>query len=234
MRFAGPSHRFKSQDVCASTVGAPLGWATAWTAHLGRWRTSAHARLHRKRLALDYEDDENEPACTRTDQGGLSAIVYVSTAARPLSHDELKHLQIRAQQRNLQESVTGVLLYSGGTFMQYLEGPPTGLARVYDIIKTDPTHYGVIDLVREPIAQRGFPEWSMAFRVIGPTGRASDTPQAEVLTHRLGSPEGPLSAGRKQLLKFWSRGRSSVASTLYDFASERAQRVTQARAGWRL
>jgi Sensors of blue-light using FAD len=51
------------------------------------------------------------------------AIVYVSMAAHQLSLHELKHLQERAQQRNVQQDVTGVLLYSEGAFMQYLEGP---------------------------------------------------------------------------------------------------------------
>ena len=93
----------------------------------------------------------------RTD---LWAIVYVSKAARPMTQDDLAHILEGARRRNAEEGITGVLLYSDGSFMQYLEGPAAGMLRVYAIIKTHPLHYGLIDLVREPIQSREFAEWS--------------------------------------------------------------------------
>lgn len=173
------------------------------------------------------DSDDTEPAAFLVP---LYTIVYVSTAARVLTLAELRHLQERAQARNAQEQVTGVLLFSEGTFMQYLEGPATGLTRVYEFIKADPHHYGIVDLVREPIARREFSEWAMAFRVVGAMGQSSEASQDEALMHRLLSTDAPISAARQQLLKFWTRGRSSVASTLDQFSAERASRVRQARA----
>jgi hypothetical protein len=162
-------------------------------------------------------------------EGELYTIVYVSTAARPLSLPELHHLQERAQARNLKENITGVLLHSDGAFMQYLEGPAPGLYRVYEVIKADPQHYGIVDLVREPIAQREFSGWSMAFRVIDAFGQSSEAEQDAHLAQRLSVPINQFSAARELLAKFWSRGRSVVASTLHDFSKQRARRVADAR-----
>jgi len=159
------------------------------------------------------------------DVARLYAIVYISTAARLLSMDELEHLCSRAQARNLQEDVTGVLLYSDGAFMQYLEGPAAGLSRVYGFIKADPLHYGVIDLLREPITEREFASWSMELRAIGAHGHSDVSQQDALLTARPASLALPRSKARELLLNFWSRGRYSVASTLLDFSEERARRM---------
>jgi len=159
----------------------------------------------------------------------LFAIVYVSMAARQLSLHELKHLQHRAQQRNVQHDVTGVLLYSEGAFMQYLEGPGPGLMSVYDVIKADPQHFGIIDLVREPISQREFSGWSMAFRVVGAAGQSAEAEQDASLTARLSMPEHPHSIARALLLKFWERGRRSVAPALVELSTQRAKRLAATR-----
>jgi hypothetical protein len=162
-------------------------------------------------------------------EGDLYAIVYVSTAARPLSLAELHHLLKRAQARNLKENITGVLLYADGTFMQYLEGPAPGLYKVYEVIKADPQHYGIVDLVREPVGRREFSGWSMAFRVINAAGPSSEAEQDARLEQRLAVPINQFSAARELLAKFWFRGRSVVASTLLDFSEERAKRIAAAR-----
>jgi hypothetical protein len=159
----------------------------------------------------------------------LYALVYVSTASRALSLAELHHLLARAQARNLQENITGVLLYSDGTFMQYLEGPAPGLCRVYEVIKAAPQHYGIVDLVREPIGRREFSGWSMAFRVVDAWGQSSVAEQDAQLAQRLAVPINQYSAAREILSKFWWRGRSVVASTLFDFSQQRARRVAGAR-----
>jgi hypothetical protein len=113
--------------------------------------------------------------------------------------------------------------------MQYLEGPAQGLYRVYEVIKADPQHYGIVDLVREPIAQREFSGWSMAFRVIDAFGQSSEVEQDAQLAQRLAVPINQFSASRELLAKFWYRGRSVVASTLLDFFKQRARRVSGSR-----
>ena len=87
----------------------------------------------------------------------LYTLVYVSTASQPLSTGQIGRLLERARQRNRELEVTGVLLYSDGHFMQCLEGPAGSLATVYERIKCDSLHFGMVDLLREPIRLREFP-----------------------------------------------------------------------------
>lgn len=161
-------------------------------------------------------------------QARLYAIVYISTAAHLPSVDELEHLRDRAHARNLEHEVTGVLLYSDGAFMQYLEGPAAGLARVYSLIKADPLHFGVIDLLREPIREREFAAWSIAMRMVGDRGQSAASEQDDLLLGAQDASAPPLSRARELLLDFWSKGRCSVAPTLRDFSQERARRVAGA------
>src|SRR5450631_2148604 len=125
----------------------------------------------------------------------------------------------RFHMRNLDLDVTGVLLYSDGHFMQCLEGPADRLASVYDRIKSDSLHFGIIDLVREPIQERAFSEWSMAFRVAGALGDAAPEQQDDLLSRKLSSSGEPLSVSRALLAKFWSRGRHAVVPNLIELAS---------------
>lgn len=161
----------------------------------------------------------------RPDGTRLFAIVYISTAARLLAMHELEQLCSRAQARNLAHGVTGILLYSGGAFMQYLEGPAAGLSKVYGAIKADPLHYGVIDLIREPVLQREFAAWSMVLRDVGVGGQSSASEPDALLSGLLDVPAEARSAAQALLVNFWSQGRSSVASTLLRFSHERAQRL---------
>lgn len=139
----------------------------------------------------------------------LQAIVYVSSAAHLPSPAEIDHLLERAQARNAQEAVTGVLLYRDGNFLQYLEGPASGLLTIYKIIKADPLHYGIIELLHEPILTRDFPVWSMAFRSANMLPLLHPTQLNEQLSLRLDPAVGPMSTARMLLTKLWNKGRIS-------------------------
>jgi hypothetical protein len=144
----------------------------------------------------------------------LFALVYISKAARLLTPTELAHLGERAQARNLTEDVTGLLLYSDGAFMQYLEGPALGLSRIYATIKADPLHYGVIDLLREPIVEREFTGWSMTVRDVGPLGMAASAQSDETVRLRLAHIGDAHRASRDLLSNFWGYGRATVKATM--------------------
>ncbi len=136
----------------------------------------------------------------------LHALVYVSTAKRGLSQAEIDHMLERARARNLKEGVTGVLLYSYGNFMQYIEGPAAGLSTVYEAIRSSPLHGGIIELLREPIARREFLDWTMAFRSISPFG-ACEPPEVNKVFDENVKPVGSTSSAAYALLsKFWNKG----------------------------
>ena len=145
------------------------------------------------------------------DAAPLVALLYVSQAAREMTTADLVHLLVHARRRNLQEDLTGVLLYAEGSFMQYLEGPPEGMQRVYRIIKAHPLHFGVVDLLRQPIDQREFAEWSMACHIVGADGDASLCDRYELLLERLAHAVRPRSPARDLLSRFRDQGRAALA-----------------------
>ena len=158
----------------------------------------------------------------------LYALVYVSTATRALSLEEIGRLLDSARRRNAARGITGVLLYAEGRFMQCLEGPAVDLAHVYDIIRSDPCHYGLIEIVREPLARREFPEWSMAFRVVGSIGAAAPDKQDALLAQRLAQRDAPGSEARARLSSFWTRGSDSIFDDLQDLSRERRSHTSAA------
>jgi hypothetical protein len=161
-----------------------------------------------------------------TPRPDLYAIVYVSTAARPVPLDELMRVLDGARRRNVEEGITGLLLYSDASFMQYLEGPAAGLSRVYAVIKHHPLHYGLIDLVREPIAERAFADWAMAFHVVDGFGRAAPAAQDALLADRLRIGAPAPSAARGLLSAFWLKGRGAVPSVLGRHSQARTRRLS--------
>lgn len=91
----------------------------------------------------------------------LHLITYISRAVNPLSHDAVQDIADVAAERNARESITGMLLFGQGHFIQVLEGPPDGVRAVYASIRRDERHTDVQTLLDAPIRSRLFPRWSM-------------------------------------------------------------------------
>ena len=98
----------------------------------------------------------------------LHTIVYASSATSLPSVEQLNALLAASRESNRRASLTGMLLYNDGNFMQCLEGPEEAVKATYARIASDPGHKGVITLLDEPIAQRSFADWQMGF--LRPTG----------------------------------------------------------------
>ncbi len=93
----------------------------------------------------------------------LHACIYVSTACKLLRCTELDLLLVHARKRNTDLAISGFLIYCDGNFMQYIEGPRANLMTVYADIHADSRHQGLIELAGEPVAEREFTGWSMAY-----------------------------------------------------------------------
>jgi hypothetical protein len=96
----------------------------------------------------------------------MLSVVYVSTATAPFSDEHLVALLEKSRTNNTRLELTGLLLYKDGQFMQALEGPDDAVQALYAVIERDPRHRNVRALVREQIAERQFPDWSMGFRTL--------------------------------------------------------------------
>jgi hypothetical protein len=93
----------------------------------------------------------------------LTQLIYTSTAAREYDAQELRAILESSTRRNAQNGVTGLLMYSQGTFMQVLEGEDAAIDETMGRIGLDARHHSVFELSREPIGEREFSRWSMGF-----------------------------------------------------------------------
>lgn len=138
----------------------------------------------------------------------LDSLVYVSSAVRLLSLEEIGHLLNRARERNKEYGLTGILLYIGGSFMQYLEGPRDNLDVIYKIIREDEKHTGIILVSREAIEERQFGDWSMGFQTRDFEGYVGSPNERRLIEMILEFPDDKASAARIVLYSFWKRGGS--------------------------
>jgi hypothetical protein len=96
-------------------------------------------------------------------------LIYVSTAVKPMSDDDLVHLLREATARNERLEITGMLLYKDGHFMEVLEGDETNVRAVFADIEKDSRHKSIDILRSGPIESRNFPNWTMGFKFFDPT-----------------------------------------------------------------
>lgn len=96
----------------------------------------------------------------------LVQLIYTSTATRNLSEAELGEILSVAVRNNEKCNVTGLLLYSQGTFMQALEGEESVVDDLFKIIQADERHCNVEEQVRTPICTREFSQWFMGYRAL--------------------------------------------------------------------
>jgi hypothetical protein len=91
-------------------------------------------------------------------------LIYVSSAHKLLSDGELFELLNQSRTWNKEHNITGMLLYKGGNFMQYIEGEKENILSLYDRIVKDRRHHGIIKIDTANINERNFHDWSMGFR----------------------------------------------------------------------
>jgi predicted sulfurtransferase len=94
------------------------------------------------------------------------SLTYASSATELMSVTQLVELIEQIRPKNERLGVTGLLLYSGGTVMQTLEGAPSVVEELLEVIAADPRHDGVRAVDRQYVDERAFASWSMAFRNI--------------------------------------------------------------------
>ncbi|MGI4765000.1 MAG: BLUF domain-containing protein, partial [Janthinobacterium lividum] len=77
-----------------------------------------------------------------------------------------------SKRNNARVGVTGALLFNAGSFAQVLEGPRAAVETTFERIQRDARHSDVSVLQCDPVVERGFPNWSMAFVGQSAQGRA--------------------------------------------------------------
>ena len=89
-------------------------------------------------------------------------IVYCSKAVQHMDKEALEKLIATAKRHNPRFGITGLLVFGGGIFFQWLEGPRDNVTSLFKIISADPRHFDVVLLTKEDeFRERLFPNWDM-------------------------------------------------------------------------
>lgn len=91
----------------------------------------------------------------------LVRLMYASRAVESIDHEALLAILKKSKANNPALGVTGVLCFSGGIFLQVLEGGRAGINQLYNRIVSDPRHADVMLLSYEEVGERRFAGWSM-------------------------------------------------------------------------
>jgi hypothetical protein len=97
------------------------------------------------------------------ESSNLIHCIYASAARSKYSEAALFELLKRARMNNAGLGVTGMLLYSDGSFFQVIEGDAGVVDALYTKIAADPRHEKVTQIIREPIRARQFDDWTMGY-----------------------------------------------------------------------
>jgi hypothetical protein len=96
-------------------------------------------------------------------------LLYISTVRKDFDHRLLEDILAKSRRANRANGLTGLLLFDGNRFLQYLEGDETVVRAVYGKIKNDPRHFAVVTLRESSGEKRQFSQWDMArFSKISP------------------------------------------------------------------
>ena len=89
-------------------------------------------------------------------------VLYCSHATGLMTQDELRKIVETSQRNNPLRGVTGLLVYGGGMFLQWLEGPRPSVEALMETLSTDPRHETIVRLqVLEGLNERLYPRWIM-------------------------------------------------------------------------
>lgn len=96
----------------------------------------------------------------------FTQLIYVSDLVNK-NEAELGPILESAVRHNREDGITGMLLYSGGNFLQVLEGAQEQVHSTYKRICQDPRHRNTTVLTEEEVPERHFADWSMGYKQLG-------------------------------------------------------------------
>ena len=111
--------------------------------------------------------DESVPIQHDEPQGAsneslLFNLVYCSQASKGVENADVDTIIATSRRRNPVLGITGVLVFGGGVFFQWIEGPKAEVMGLVKLIEADPRHeLFVILSTDEEVRERIFPTWDM-------------------------------------------------------------------------
>eukprot|EP01104_Vermistella_antarctica_P014209 TRINITY_DN4431_c0_g2_i1.p1 TRINITY_DN4431_c0_g2~~TRINITY_DN4431_c0_g2_i1.p1 ORF type:complete len:170 (-),score=28.60 TRINITY_DN4431_c0_g2_i1:49-534(-) len=102
---------------------------------------------------------------TSPEEEDLWTLVYMSASVSLFNAEEIERVLRQARDHNQRDNITGILIYSEGSFVQNLEGPKDKIQATYDRIRIDSRHTRCCKIVHSAIEKRNFDTFSMAFKM---------------------------------------------------------------------
>ena len=90
-------------------------------------------------------------------------MLYVSTLAPTAPVSAVSAIATKSRVANALRSITGILIFDGIRFCQYLEGGRDDLLSLLERISSDARHTGVTLIHHGPLQERRFKKFSLAF-----------------------------------------------------------------------
>ena len=92
----------------------------------------------------------------------LYQTVYCSLASEGVDEHTVARIVEKAHAANPGLGITGMLVFGGGVFFQWIEGPRDHVVALMDRIRADPRHRQVVTLSESnEVRERLFPDWDM-------------------------------------------------------------------------
>lgn len=91
-------------------------------------------------------------------------LLYTSNATIETNYDVLNQILSTARGNNEKLGITGMLLYSEGSFVQLLEGDKEKVQVTFKKICSDSRHENIEVVIEANATKRFFPQWQMGFK----------------------------------------------------------------------
>ena len=89
-------------------------------------------------------------------------LVYCSQASAGVESADVDTIIATSRRRNPVLGITGILVFGGGVFFQWIEGPKSEVMGLVRLIEADPRHEKMVILsTDEEVRERIFPTWDM-------------------------------------------------------------------------
>jgi hypothetical protein len=96
------------------------------------------------------------------------AISYVSTVSSNLNETDIQKILDYSRDWNINNQITGILLFSEGNFFQVLEGEKELVTELFKRIKMDSRHYNLIKIFEKEISQERYKGYKANFISLTP------------------------------------------------------------------
>ena len=105
----------------------------------------------------------HDPDPAAGDPSGLFSLLYVSVMAKP-DADELGRICEQSRTHNLRDGITGLLVFDGHAFCQFVEGEKRVIEALLARLESDPRHHDMRVLQYGPLpGPRRFPRWRLGY-----------------------------------------------------------------------